>query len=176
PPLMMLIVMGVVAMVRPRGIFILISITMFTTTLITSTFQYFRERKKQRERNEKRVRLYSRYLEEKREELHELAERQRDVLYFHFPSFQHIKYLTNHISERIWERSLMSHDFLRFRIGRAAVEASYDMSKQRADTSNKEIDDLFEQSEQLLKYYKTVKNAPFVINLAEGPMGMTGKE
>lgn len=176
PPLMMLIVMGVVAMVRPRGIFILISITMFTTTLITSTFQYFRERKKQRERNEKRVRLYSRYLEEKREELHELAERQRDVLYFHFPSFQHIKYLTNHISERIWERSLMSHDFLHFRIGRAAVEASYDMSKQRADTSNKEIDDLFEQSEQLLKYYKTVKNAPFVINLAEGPMGMTGKE
>src|SRR5690625_614260 len=60
PPLMMLIVMGVVAMVRPRGIFILISITMFTTTLVTSTFQYFREKKKQREKKEKRIRLYTR--------------------------------------------------------------------------------------------------------------------
>src|SRR5690625_3053274 len=154
PPLMMLIVMGVVAMVRPRGIFILISITMFTTTLITSTFQYFREKKKERERNEKRVRLYTRYLEEKRDELQKLAKKQRDVLYFHFPSFRNMKYLTSQISDRIWERSLDSHDFLHFRIGRASVPASYRMTEQRGDTSNKEIDDLFEHSEQLVKYYE----------------------
>src|SRR5690625_1502506 len=176
PPLMMLIVMGVVAMVRPRGIFILISITMFTTTLITSTFQYFREKKKERERNEKRVRLYTRYLEEKRDELQKLAKKQRDVLYFHFPSFRKMKYLTSQISDRIWERSLDSHDFLHFRIGRASVPASYRMTEQRGDTSNKEIDDLFEHSEQLVKYYEKVKDAPLVIDLAEGAMGMTGKD
>lgn len=175
PPLMMLIVMGIVAMVRPRGIFILISITMFTTTLVTSTFQYFREKKKQRERSEKRARLYTKYLEEKRDELYKLSEKQRDVLYFHFPSFKQIKYLTNEISERIWERSLDSHDFLHFRIGRANVPATYKISAQRSDTSNVEIDDLFEQSQKLTKYYETVKDAPLVINLAEGAMGMTGK-
>src|SRR5690625_2684710 len=176
PPLMMLIVMGVVAMVRPRGIFILISITMFTTTLITSTFQYFREKKKERERNEKRVRLYTRYLEEKRDELQKLAKKQRDVLYFHFPSFRKMKYLTSQISDRIWERSLDSHDFLHFRIGRASVPASYRMTEQRGDTSNKEIDDLFENARRLVKYYEKVKDAPLVIDLAEGAMGMTGKD
>lgn len=176
PPLMMLLVMGIVAIVRPRGIFILISLTMFMTTLVTSTVQYFREKKKKKERTERRTRLYTKYLEEKREELYELAELQREILYFHFPSFRHIKYLTNEISERIWERTLMSHDFLHFRIGRAAIPASYEMSTKRSDTSNIEIDELFEQSEQLSKYYEEVKDAPLVIDLAEGAMGMTGKD
>ena len=176
PPLMMLLVMGIVALVRPRGIFILISLTMFTTTLVTSTVQYFREKKKKRERTERRARLYTNYLEEKREELHELAELQREILYFHFPSFRYIKYLTSEISERIWERTLLSHDFLHLRIGRASIPASYEMSVQRSDTSNTETDELFEQSEQLTKYYEKVKDAPLVINLAEGAMGMTGKD
>ena len=176
PPLMMLIVMGVVAMVRPRGIFILISITMFTTTLVTSTFQYFREKKKQREKKEKRIRLYTRYLEQKRGELHKLSEKQREVLYFHLPSFEKIKYLTGEISDRIWERTLASHDFLHFRVGRASIPASYEMSAQRSDTSNQEIDDLFEKSEELVNHYETVKNAPLVIDLAEGAMGMIGKD
>ncbi len=40
----MLIVMGVVAIIQPRGIFILVSLAMFMMTLITSTVQYFREK------------------------------------------------------------------------------------------------------------------------------------
>src|SRR5699024_3512309 len=108
-PLMMLIVMGIVAMVRPRGIFILISLTMFTTTLVTSTIQYFREKKKQREKKERRIRLYTKYLEEKSEELQKLSEKQRNVLYFHFPSFEQIKYLTGEIRDRKSTRLNSSH-------------------------------------------------------------------
>jgi S-DNA-T family DNA segregation ATPase FtsK/SpoIIIE len=48
PPLMMLIVMGVITVIQPRGIFIIISIVMFTTTLVTSTVQYFKDAKIQR--------------------------------------------------------------------------------------------------------------------------------
>ena len=175
PPLMMLIVMGIVAMVRPRGIFILISLTMFTTTLITSTVQYFRERKRNKERNERRIRLYTRYLEEKRNELHQLSEEQRNILYFHFPSFEKMKYYTAEVSDRIWERTLLSHDFLQVRVGRANVPATYNVSTQRTDTSNQEIDDLYEQSQKLVSHYETVKDAPLVINVADGAMGMIGK-
>ena len=176
PPLIMLIIMGVVALVRPRGIFILISVAMFGTTLVTSTVQYFKERKRQKERKEKRKRLYNRYLEDKRKELQELAEKQREVLFYHFPSFQRMKYLTNEISERIWERTLTSGDFLHFRIGRATIPSSYDVSVQRKDTSNQEIDDLYEQSQELVTHYQQVKNVPRVIELSEGPMGMIGKD
>ncbi|MFC4024361.1 type VII secretion protein EssC [Oceanobacillus longus] len=176
PPLMMLIVMGVVALVRPRGIFILISVVMFGTTIITSTVQYFREKKKQRERKAKRKRLYTRYLEKKRQDLQSVAEKQREVLYYHFPSFERVKYLTNEISERIWERTMVSNDFLHFRVGRATVPSSYQVSAQRTDMSNQEIDDLLEKSQELVAYYNHVKNVPLVIDLAEGSMGMVGKD
>src|SRR5699024_3134316 len=147
----------VVAMVRPRGIFILISITMFTTTLVTSTFQYFREKKKQREKKEKRIRLYTRYLEQKRGELHKLSEKQREVLYFHLPSFEKIKYLTGEISDRIWERTLASHDFLHFRVGRASIPASYEMSAQRSDTSIKKLMIYLKNLRNLLTIMKRLK-------------------
>ena len=108
PPLMMLIVMGVITMIQPRGIFIIISIVMFTTTLVTSTVQYFKDKKKQKFREEKRQRVYTRYLEQKREELQELSERQKNVLLYHYPSFERMKHLTDSISDRIWERTLDS--------------------------------------------------------------------
>ncbi|WP_051359586.1 type VII secretion protein EssC [Paucisalibacillus globulus] len=175
PPLVMLIVMGVVALVRPRGIFILISIAMFTTTIITSTVQYFRERKKQREKEEKRQRLYKRYMETKREELQELAQKQQDVLYYHYPSFERMKYLTQSISDRIWERTRISNDFLQFRIGRATIPSSYDVSVSSVDMSNQEIDELLEKSQELVEHYKNVRNVPLVIDLYKGIMGMVGK-
>src|SRR5699024_7815448 len=102
--------------------------------------------------------------------------KQREVLYFHFPSFEKIKSLTGEISERIWERTLLSHDFLHFRVGRASIPASYEMSAQRSDTSNQEIADLFEKSEELVNHHETVKNAPLVIDVAEGAMGMIGED
>lgn len=176
PPLMMLLVMGLVAIIRPRGIFILISIAMFGTTLVTSTVQYFKEKRKQKEREEKRHRLYTRYLEDKRQELQTLSEKQRSVLYFHFPSFERMKYFTSEISDRIWERNMMSNDFLEFRVGRATVPSSYTVSDQSKDMSNQEIDDLLLKSQELVAHYKEVKDVPLVINLSEGSMGMIGKD
>lgn len=176
PPLVMLLVMGLVAFIRPRGIFILISIAMFGTTLITSTVQYFKEKKNQKRKSEKRLRLYTKYLENKRIELQKLEEKQRHVLYYHFPSFERMKYLTSEISYRIWERTRMSSDFLHFRAGRATIPASYNVSEQRAEMTNQEIDDLVEQSQELVTHYKHVKNVPFVIDISDGAMGMIGKE
>ena len=175
PPLMMLIVIGVVAMIRPRGIFIIISIAMFGTTIVTSTFQYIKEKRKQKERKEKRTRLYTHYLENKREELQVLSAKQRDVLYYHYPSFEQMKYLTKEISERIWERTPRSTDFLHFRVGRATVPSSYRVSTQQKDVSNQEMDDLLEKSQVLVNHYSNVKNVPYVIDLSAGAMGMIGK-
>jgi len=176
PPLMMLLVMGLVAIIRPRGIFILISLAMFGTTLVTSTVQFFKEKKKQKERKEKRYRLYTRYLEDKRQELQTLSKKQRDVLYFHFPAFEKMKYYTAEISDRIWERNMMSHDFLEFRVGRATIPSSYTVSDQNKDMSNQEIDDLLLKSQELVGHYKEVQDVPLVIDLADGAMGMIGKD
>ncbi|MBA2875702.1 type VII secretion protein EssC [Thermaerobacillus caldiproteolyticus] len=176
PPLMMLLVMGVVALIQPRGIFILISIVMFATTLVTSTVQYFKEKKNRKTRQEKRRHIYMNYLEQKRKELQELSEKQKSVLYYHFPSFEKMKSLTLQISDRIWERTMESEDFLHLRIGKANVPSTYEVSVNMNDLANREIDDLLEQSQQMVQAYKTVKNVPLTIELSRGAIGMVGKD
>ena len=176
PPLVMLIVMGVITMIRPRGIFILMSIAIFTMTIITSSVQYFKERKRVKEKNIKRKELYTKYLKDKQMELQKLYDKQRDVLYYHFPSFERMKYLTSEISDQIWERTITSHDFLHIRVGRAMVPASYDVSSQRTEMTNRELDDLLEKSQELIRHFKEVKNVPLTIDLFTGSTGMIGKE
>lgn len=176
PPLVMLLLMGLIAILQPRGIFMIISIAMFSMTLITSTTQYFKDRKRFKEREEKRRRLYLSYLETKREELHEKAEQQKHVLQFHFPSFERMKYLTREISDRIWERTPESKDFMEFRIGTGTVPASFKLNVNSTEMSNRETDDLIEQSQIMENAYKELKHLPIAVNLSGGAMGLIGKE
>ena len=176
PPSIMLIVMGVVALIQPRGIFIIISMVMFMTTLVTSTVHYFRDKGDKKRRKERRHRVYTTYLENKRKELQELSDKQKDVLYFHFPSFERMKYLTSQLSDRIWERPLESFDFLQFRLGTGNVPASYEVSVSSGDMANRDIDELLEQSQLMEKVYKEVQHVPIVADLSKGPIGLIGKE
>lgn len=175
PPIVMLIVMGIVAMIQPRGIYIIVSLVMFMMTLVTSTVQFFKDKGIQKRRKERRRRIYNQYLENKRVELQELAEQQKKVLYFHFPSFERMKYLTDQISDRLWERSLESHDFLQFRLGTGKIPASYEISLHSGDMANREMDDLLEQSQMMEKVYREVQDVPIVANLSQGSIGLIGK-
>ncbi|MGG4165929.1 type VII secretion protein EssC [Rossellomorea vietnamensis] len=176
PPLMMLIVMGIVAIVIPRGIFIIISMVMFTTTLVTSTVQFFKDKSSKKKSQERRKRIYTQYLENKREELQSLAERQSDVLQFHFPSFERMKYLTDQLSDRLWERTIESPDFLQFRLGRGNLPASYSISVNSSDMSNREMDELLEESQKLEEAYREIELLPVTADLHKGAIGLIGKE
>ncbi|MEK3766652.1 type VII secretion protein EssC [Solibacillus sp. FSL K6-4121] len=176
PPLVMLIVMGIVAVIQPRGIFILITMVMFVMTLITSSVQYFKDRSNEKRKKEKRIRVYTAYLENKRHELQELADKQKFTMEFHFPTFERMKYLTNQISDRIWERSVESEDFLQFRLGTGIVPSSFSISLNSNDMANREMDNLIEQSQKLEKVYKEIADMPVIANLAKGPIGLIGKD
>ena len=154
PPLIMLMVMGIVAIIQPRGIFIIVSMVMFMTTLVTSSVQFFKDKQTRKKQKERRHRVYTLYLENKRKELQELAEKQKYVLDYHFPSFERMKYLTGIISDRIWERPIESYDFLQFRLGTGTVPSSYQVSVSSGDMANREIDNLLEQSQVLEKVYQ----------------------
>lgn len=176
PPLVMLIVMGLVALLIPRGVFIIISLVMFSMTIITSSVQYFKEKSTRKEQEERRKRVYSKYLEDKRQELEELASKQREVLLFHFPTFERMKYLTSQISDRIWERSMDSKDFLQFRLGTGDVPSSYQITVNSADLSNREMDELMEKSKKLQSTYQHLAQSPVTADLSKGAIGLIGKE
>lgn len=176
PPLVMLVVMGLVALLIPRGIFIIISISMFLMTLVTSTVQYFKDKKRRKLNEEKRRRVYTAYLQNMREELHELSTKQKEVMTYHFPTFEQMKHMTDHISGRIWERTLESDDFLEFRLGIGNVPSSYEISLSSGDLANREIDDLLEQSQRMEEVYKEITAAPITAGLFDGILGLVGKE
>ncbi|MFC7363868.1 MULTISPECIES: type VII secretion protein EssC [Bhargavaea] len=176
PPLVMLIVMSLVVIFIPRGLFILISISMFTVTIITSTVQYFKERKRRKMQEEKRRRVYTAYLENMREELHELRERHQTMLDYHFPPFSEVKRMTEGLSGRIWEKARDNADFLQFRLGTGKVPASYSLSLSAGDLANREVDDLIEQSKRMEEVYRELQNAPITADLSRGIIGMFGKE
>ncbi|KMK95778.1 type VII secretion protein EssC [Rossellomorea marisflavi] len=176
PPLVMLVVMGFIALVIPRGIFIIISLVMFTTTLITSTVQFFKDKSTRKKAKEKRERVYTSYLKNKRQELQDLAEKQTDVLQFHYPSYERIKYLTEELSDRLWERTLDSPDFLEFRLGTGKVPASYTISLSSSDMANREMDDLLEQSQKMKEVYSEIDHLPVKAELSLGAIGLIGKE
>ena len=176
PPLVMLIVMGLVAVLIPRGIFIMISVSMFLMTLVISTVQYFKDKKKRKLNEEKRRRVYTAYLQKMREEIHELSVKQKEVVSYHFPSFEQMKHMTNQLSGRIWERTLESHDFLELRLGTGNVPSSYTLTLSSGDLANREIDDLLEQSQRMEAVYKEVVSAPITAGLFEGILGLVGKE
>ncbi|RKJ42528.1 type VII secretion protein EssC, partial [Butyricicoccus sp. 1XD8-22] len=152
------------------------TMVMFVMTLITSSVQYVKDRANEKRKREKRVRVYSAYLENKRQELQALLEKQRFAMEFHFPTFERMKYLTSQISDRIWERTLESEDFLQFRLGTGTVPSSFSITLNTNDMANREMDDLIEQSQKLEKVYKESGDTPVVANLAKGPIGLIGKE
>ncbi len=175
-PLVMLIVMGTISIIWPRGIFIIISITMFIVVIINTTVQYVKDRKRRKEREEKRIRVYTAYLENLREEIHELSEKQKEVLAYHYPKFEQLKGLTEKLSGRIWERTIESHDFLEFRLGAGTIPSSFEIKLSSGDLANREIDNLLEQAQRIEKVYKEVPQAPVTTNLSEGILGLIGKE
>ncbi|MGE6629927.1 type VII secretion protein EssC [Bacillus sp. NPDC077027] len=175
PPLVMLIVMGIVALIQPRGVFIIVSMAMFIMTLITSSVQYFKEKSQRKRREEKRQRVYSLYLENKRKELQTLYDQQKFILAYHYPSFEQMKYLTSEISGRIWEKTLVSEDFLKLRLGTGVIPSSYEISMSGGDLANRDIDDLMEQSQQMQRVYREMRNVPITFGLADGPTGLIGK-
>ncbi|MBM7703051.1 type VII secretion protein EssC [Metabacillus iocasae] len=175
PPLVMLLVMGTIAIIQPRGLFMIISVMMFTTTMFVSTVQYFKDKKQRKIRTERRNRIYTKYLETKREELYNISESQRTILHYHFPTFERMKYLTDMISDRIWERTIEHKDFLEMRLGIGNVPATYTIAMNNSDMSNREMDELLEQSQQMEKVYREVTNAPVTAHLAHGSIGLIGK-
>lgn len=171
----MLLVMGIVALLIPRGIFIIISVTMFTVTLITSTVNYFRERKIRKQKEEKRQRVYTRYLKEKRVELQESADKQRHVLDYHFPSFEENKYMAANLDRRIWEKTVGDDDYLYVRVGKSSIPSSFQIADPGGDLANRDRDELLEEGENLKEHYSYIHDAPLSLSLASGSIGYVGQ-
>jgi S-DNA-T family DNA segregation ATPase FtsK/SpoIIIE len=175
PPVIMLLVMAVVLIVQPSGIYMLISIVMFLSTIVTSVYQYVRESKQTKVRRTERKENYTNYLKEKREELNRLYEQQRFVLRYQFPDSGKLKELADQLSPRIWERSREDDDFLDLRLGITTLPPDYEIQGSEQDLSNRSFDALYREAKTILDHYRQIRDVPLTIRLLDGPLGLVGK-
>ena len=148
---------------------------MFLTTLVTSTVQYFKDKGDKKSRKERRHGIIHDLFRKKTTRASRIADKQKDVLNFHFPSFERMKYLTvsfrtasgkGHLKVLIFSNSdLELGPFL---------QAMKSVSS--GDMANREIDELLEQSQLMEKVYREVQHVPIIADFSEGAIGFIGKE
>lgn len=83
PPLLMVGVTVLITLVQPRGIYILVTVTMSIASAIFSVRGFFKNRKKFKEDKKERIDLYHLYLKDKAIELNKLEREQRDGMLYH---------------------------------------------------------------------------------------------
>ncbi|SDZ50479.1 DNA segregation ATPase FtsK/SpoIIIE, S-DNA-T family [Evansella caseinilytica] len=174
PPLVMIIAFVAVSIFQPRGIYIVVMLSMTVVTVTLSVTYYIKNVKKYKVDMKEREESYREYLLRKTKELYEVSEEQRHALEYHYPDVQQIRELAAKVDARIYEKTMFHHDFLTFRTGLGTVAASFDIDFNEEEFTQ-EKDELVDAARELLSQNKEIENVPIAASLVKGPVGYIGQ-
>lgn len=174
PPLVMIVALGFISLLQPRGIYILVMLAMTVTTVIFSITSYIKSVRKYKADMAHRDKTYREYLQRKTKELHEAIEEQRHALEYHYPNVEEIREMIWNMNARIYEKTRYHHDFLTFRAGLGTVDTSFEIEFREEEYSQEE-DELIDAARELKSYFHEVKDVPVVTSLTNGPLGYIGQ-
>ncbi|MCK1160256.1 type VII secretion protein EssC [Streptococcus uberis] len=173
PPLVMLTVSVVISIFRPRGIYILATMSMSLVTVIFSVTGFFKNRKQFKLDLQERIDTYHEYLADKSIELNELAREQKQGQFYHYPTVETLSKMAATYNHRIYEKTPLHFDFLYYRLGLGQVPTAYDIRYTQPERSGKK-DPLEHEGYRLYEDNKTIDDMPIVANLSHGPVGYIG--
>ncbi len=173
PPVIMMAVTIAMAIVQPRGLYVLVSVATTVVSIIFSISGYIKSRKQYKQDLSDRTRLYNEALKEKATEVYAVNQEQRDGQLYHYPAIQALHRMTAEISPRIYEKNQMQFDFLYYRLGLGEVKASTEFTFSKADNVNQK-DPLEKQGYDLYQTNLRLENMPIITKLTQGPVGYIG--
>lgn len=175
PPIVMLIITIAISFISPRGIYILMSITATSMSIVFGITSYINDKKETNRKNKLREEVYDKYLLDLRKNLNKLRKEQIESLQYHNPSLNEISKMTEFYSSRIYERNSNDDDFLNICIGKADMSPSYQMSFFN-ETIELEKDHLVEKAEKVFNEFDVVKDMPLSIDLKRAHLGIVGEK
>lgn len=175
PPVIMLGITIVIAIVMKRGIFILMSVASTIMTMIFSISGYFNNKKECRQKNEAREDLYRAYLLRKRKELHKLYQEEVEADRYNYPDLADIEKKINSYSSRIYERSAEDDDFLEISLGKCREKASYSINY-HYDELKMEEDGLDQKAKMLGEQFSYIEGKAVAVNLRNAHLGIVGEK
>lgn len=174
PPVVMLCITIVIAIVMHRGIFVLMSIASTLMTLAFSITGYVRSKKECREKNRAREELYREYLLRKRKELHALHREEEETWHYNYPDAADIEKMIRSCSSRIYERSPEDDDFLEVSLGKCREKANFSVSYQD-DELKMEEDELERQAKLLEERFAYIDDKAVTVSLRNAHLGLVGE-
>lgn len=174
PPIVMIAALALVSIFQPRGIYIIVMLSMTVTTVILSVTSYVKSLKQYRIDTKERIKTYTSYLQNKTKELFLATEEQRHALQYHYPNVEKIREMALEVNARIYEKTMYHHDFLTYRVGLGNVDTSFDIEFNEEEFTQ-EQDDLMQDARKLHSQYKGLQSVPVTTSLMNGPVGYIGQ-
>lgn len=173
PPLILVVALVLISIIQPRGIYIVVMLSVTISTIIFSITSYVKNVRKYKRDMKEREESYKAYLKRKSKELYKTSEEQRHALNYHYPSVEEIRDMAVGVEARIYEKTIFHHDFLNFRAGLGKVQSSFEIQFNEEEFTQ-EKDELVDEARELLSQYKEIENVPVVTSLMKGPVGYIG--
>ena len=175
PPVIMLCITVLMAVVMKRGIFVLMSAASTVMTLVFSVTGFLNNKKECREKNAIRKERYEEYLLRKRRELYELADREKKAFHYNFPDITDIEKMIKRYSSRIYERNAEDDDFLEISLGKCREKSSFSVIC-REDELKMEEDELGKEAGRLAEKFACMDDRPVTVSLRNAHLGLVGEK
>lgn len=175
PPVIMLCVTVVIAIIMNRGIFVLMSVASTVMTLLFSVTGYINNKKECREKNRARSDLYTDYLLRKRKELNELYQEEERAYRYNYPDIEDIEKMIGNYSSRIYERSAEDDDFLEISLGKRRERATFTVGYQDDELKMQE-DELDRKAKLLGEKFSYLEDKAVTVSLRNAHLGLVGEK
>lgn len=174
PPLVMIVVTVILAIFVRYGAFIIASLSMTVVTIVVSVTTYINNVRQYKIDIAERDTSYRNYIKKKTKDLYTEREKQRHALKYHYPNVTEIRDMAVQVNHRIYEKTMLHHDFLTYRVGTGRADTSFEIQFSDEEFSQKK-DELVELGRELRRRYLSLDDVPITTDLMNGPVGYIGQ-
>ena len=135
---------------------------MFIFPVIEEKFEVKMEKKHEKMRQK----MYKQYLKDKYNQIKDIKNKQKKILYENYLSVNDCVKLLSENSLRLWERKIDDDDFLKIRLGIGDVLAQIKIAYPQ-EKFTMEQDNLVELLNKILNYAQIIENAPVTLSLIQ---------
>ena len=158
-----------------RGPYVYMSIGMTIITLIFSVKRFFKDKKKTKEYNTRRKKVYIDYLLKMRKKIIKKQLEEKVAYEYISPTTEDVLQMVEDNSPRLYERNLIDDDFLEVCMGYFDGNSALDIKYARDEIAI-EKDELETKAKDTVKEFKKIKNIPLSISLRKANLGLVGSK
>lgn len=160
---------------KPRGIYIIISLSTTAVTVIITIVTFISDRKANKLFNIERGRIYENYLHETIRDLTKLKHEEEEILNYSYPPVDNIITEVDKNTTRLYERDIQDTDFLKINIGVTNCDPTYKLTNPIDELKiNKENLEL--RVEAIYEKFKQLQKVPKVVDLFADNIGIVGSK